>query len=1012
MNQPRNTTGRVLIASLAGTTIEFFDFYIYATAAVLVFPRLFFPAADPASARLQSLATFALAFFARPVGSVVFGHFGDRIGRKATLVAALLTMGVSTVGIGLLPPYAAIGLWAPALLSLLRFGQGFGLGGEWGGAVLLATENAPPGRRALYGMFPQLGAPIGFLFSSGIFLGLDRLLNEQQFLAWGWRLPFIASSLLVIVGLYVRLSLHETPDFARTVRENHRVNVPVLSVCTQHAYPLLLGTLATISTFVVFYLMTTFALSWGTSALGYTRTQFLLVQMVGVVFFGLTIPVSAWLAERRSSFFMLALATVGIGVFGLWMAPLFSNGHTGALAFMCLGMALTGLTYGPLGTALAQLFPTPVRYTGSSMAFNLAGILGASLAPYLATWLAQHYGLAWVGYYLTLAAAISLLALLGIRGRLRSGAWGGALLLGLLTSFATPHAAQAASLPAVEASRGMVVSAQHLASDVGVEILKAGGNAVDAAVAVGYAQAVTNPCCGNIGGGGFMLIHLAQGGRDIFLNFRETAPAAATPDMYLDAGGRPVPGASLHGWRAVAVPGTVLGLDTALRRYGSLPRATVMAPAIRLAREGFILGRGDTDIIDVMAARLKQDPEAARNFFRPDGSPLRPGDRLVQPQLARTLEAIARGGSDAFYKSDSKAGIAARIDAAMRANGGLITARDLASYTVTESAPLYCDYRGYRIASAPPPSSGGITLCEILNILSGYDLSALGFHSAASVHYLVEAMRHAYVDRNSELGDPAFVHNPVARLLDPGYAAGIRNQIDPERASSSQLVKPGAWPHEKPETTHYSIADAAGNAVSVTYTINGFFGAGVSVPGTGFFLNNEMDDFTVKAGVPNMSALVQGDANAIAPGKRPLSSMAPTLVMKDGRVFMVLGSPGASRIITITLQVLLNVIDYGMEPQEAVDAPRIHHQWLPDVIFTEPRALSPDTVQLLQARGYQLREQPPWGAAELILIPQAASVNDARGTAPQDARVGGRLRPGLIYGANDARRQAGSAAGY
>ena len=1012
MNPPRNSTARVLIASLAGTTIEFFDFYIYATAAVLVFPKLFFPAVDPASAKLQSLATFALAFFARPVGSVVFGHFGDRIGRKATLVAALLTMGLSTVGIGLLPPYAAIGLWAPALLAVLRFGQGFGLGGEWGGAVLLATENAPPQRRALYGMFPQLGAPIGFLLSSGTFLGLDRLLDEQQLFAWGWRLPFIASSLLVIVGLYVRLSLSETPDFARALRENHRVNVPVLAVCSKYATPLVLGTLATVNTFVVFYLMTTFALSWGTSALGYTRTQFLIVQMVGVVFFGLTIPLSAWLAEKRSSFFMLLLATAGIGVFGLFMAPLFSSGHTGALAFMCLGMALTGLTYGPLGTALAQLFPTPVRYTGASMAFNLAGILGASLAPYLAIWLAQHHGLSWVGYYLATAATVSLVALLCIRRRLRAGAWGGAIaLFSLLASFATPREVQAASLPAVEARHGMVVTAQHLASDVGVEIMKAGGNAVDAAVAVGYAEAVTNPCCGNIGGGGFMLIHDAKSGRDVFLNFRETAPQAASADMYLDGSGRPIPGASLRGWRAVAVPGTVLGLNTALQRYGSLPLAKVMAPAIRLAREGFILTRGDTDIIDIVAARLKQDPEAARNFFRPDGSALQPGDRLTQPELARTLQAIARGGSDAFYKSSSKDGLAGRIDAAMRANGGLITAQDLAAYTVTESAPLYCDYRGYRVASAPPPSSGGVSLCESLNILGGYDLAGMGFHSASAVHYLVEAMRHTYVDRNSELGDPAFVTNPIARLLDPAYAAAIRAQIDPERAASSQLVKPGAAPHEKPETTHYSVADDQGNAVSVTYTINGFFGAGVSVPGTGFFLNNEMDDFTSKVGMPNGTALVQGAANAIAPGKRPLSSMAPTLVMKDGRVVMVLGSPGASRIITINLQVLLNLIDYGMEPQEAVDAPRIHHQWLPDVVFSEPRALSPDTLQLLQARGYQVREQGAWGAVELILIPQGLQGSD-HGSAPQDASLGGRLRPGLIYGANDARRQAGSAAGY
>ncbi len=557
----------------------------------------------------------------------------------------------------------------------------------------------------------------------------------------------------------------------------------------------------------------------------------------------------------------------------------------------------------------------------------------------------------------------------------------------------------------------MVVSAQHLASDVGVEILKQGGNAVDAAVAVGYAEAVTNPCCGNIGGGGFMVIHLAKSGTNVFLNFRETAPKAASADMYLGADGNPVRGASFDGYRAVAVPGTVLGLETALQRYGTLPRARVMAPAIRLAREGFILTRGDTDILDAGARRFRNDPEAARVFLHPDGSAYQPGERLVQPTLARTLEAIARRGSDAFYKSGGPDSHAERLAQAMRDHGGIISAQDLAAYTVTTSDPVYCRYRGYQIASAPPPSSGGTTTCEILQILEGYDLKALGFHSAAAVHLMVEAMRHAYVDRNSLLGDPVFVRNPVEKLLTPEYVALLRGQIDPLRAGSSALIKPGTPPHEKPETTHYSVADRQGNAVSVTYTINGLFGAGVMAPGTGYMLNDEMDDFTIKPGVPNMFGLVQGAANAIAPGKRPLSSMAPTLVLKDGQVAMVLGSPGGSRIITITLQVLLNLIDYGMEPQEAVNATRLHHQWLPDVVFAEPFALSADTVQALQSRGYTIVEQSPWGAAELIVIPQTSS-GPERPSSGSDSALGGRLRAGMMYGASDDRRAAGSAAGY
>ncbi len=417
---PGNSPRRVLFASLIGTTIEYFDFYIYATAAVLVFPALFFPSSDPTSATLQSFATFALAFFARPVGSALFGHFGDRIGRKATLVAALLTMGLSTVLIGLLPTYASIGVMAPVLLAICRLGQGLGLGGEWGGAVLLATENAPPGKRAWYGMFPQLGAPIGFICSTGIFVLLSEWLTDAEFLAWGWRIPFLASTALVFVGLYVRLRLEETPAFLRALENNERVAVPMLTVIAKHPSTLLLATFAATATFVIFYLMTVFTLSWGVSDLGFAREEFLIVQLVGVLFFGFTIPVSAVIADRHGRLPVLIGSSLAIALFGLAFEPLFGSGSLwGALAFLSLGLGLMGLTYGPLGTALSELFPTAIRYTGSSVAFNLAGILGASLAPYIATWLAGTYGLAFVGYYLSAAALISLAAFVMI-GRRRS----------------------------------------------------------------------------------------------------------------------------------------------------------------------------------------------------------------------------------------------------------------------------------------------------------------------------------------------------------------------------------------------------------------------------------------------------------------------------------------------------------------------------------------------------------------------------------------------------------------
>ncbi|CNJ86233.1 gamma-glutamyltransferase [Yersinia enterocolitica] len=568
-------------------------------------------------------------------------------------------------------------------------------------------------------------------------------------------------------------------------------------------------------------------------------------------------------------------------------------------------------------------------------------------------------------------------------------------------------ALHAASTPAVEAKNGMVVTSQYLASQVGSDILKMGGNAVDAAVAVGYAQAVVNPCCGNIGGGGFMTIHLADG-TDTFINFRETAPAAASADMYLDKEGKVTKDASLYGYLAAGVPGTVLGMDSAQKKYGKLTRQQVMAPAIKLAREGFVLTRADTDILDTTVKRFRQDPESARIFLRKNGEALQPGDRLIQADLADTLTAISEKGPDAFYQGK----IPQAVEAAAKKGGGILTAADFANYKITETAPITCSYRGYKFVSSPPPSSGGVTLCETLNVLEGYDLKSMGFNSAAYIHTLTEAMRHAYMDRNTFLGDPEFVKNPIDRLLSKSYAADIRKQIVANKATPSVEVQPGMQPHEKPETTHYSIVDHDGNAVSTTYTVNGRFGAVVIAPGTGFFLNDEMDDFTVKVGEQNLYGLVQGATNSIAPGKRPLSSMSPTLVTKDGKTFMVLGSPGGSRIITITLQTALNVIDHGMAPQEAVDAPRIHHQWLPDEVYYEQHGVSADSLNLLKTMGYKMVEQNPWGAAELILVGLAGVEGVSPANSGNDSAVSGKVREGYLYGANDVRRPAGAAIGY
>lgn len=412
--KPINTPRQVLFASLVGTTIEFFDFYIYATAAVLVFPRLFFPANDPASAVLLSFATFGVAFLARPVGAVLFGHFGDRIGRKKTLVLALLTMGLSTVAIGALPTHQTIGVAAPILLALCRFGQGLGLGGEWGGAVLLAAENAPPNKRALYGMFPQLGAPFGFVLSGTTYLALSRFMTDQQFFSFGWRLPFLASAVLVLMGLYVRLTIIETPVFRESSRRGEQLRVPLAAVVKNHLRATVAGVLASLSTFVIVYIMMVFTLSWGTRALGYSRSQFLLLQLFGMLFFAGSIPLSAAIAERGRRRTMIAV-TLLIAGYGLVFGRLFQSGITGTAVMLAAGLSLTGLTYGPLGTVLAEMFPTQVRYTASSLSFSLAGILGGSMAPYVATALAQRYGLRYVGYYISVSALLALAGLLMIR---------------------------------------------------------------------------------------------------------------------------------------------------------------------------------------------------------------------------------------------------------------------------------------------------------------------------------------------------------------------------------------------------------------------------------------------------------------------------------------------------------------------------------------------------------------------------------------------------------------------
>ena len=540
----------------------------------------------------------------------------------------------------------------------------------------------------------------------------------------------------------------------------------------------------------------------------------------------------------------------------------------------------------------------------------------------------------------------------------------------------------AAPLRPTHAPHAIVTSVHELASRAGVEMLRSGGNAIDAAVATGFALAVVHPQAGNLGGGGFLLLRNATG-ETHFIDFREKAPAAATANMYLDAQGNVIPesskDSSVVGYKSIGVPGTVAGLVYAEKQYGKLSVEKVMAPAIKFARDGFPLAYGDAQALkddDYLA----QFPESKRIFLR-DGKYYRPGELFKQPELARTLERLAKD-PDTFYHG----AMARELAAAIHKGGGLVTAADLAAYEVKEREPIRGSYRGYDIISAPPPSSGGVALVEILNILEGYDLAKSGNRSADAIHLEAEAFRRAFYDRADFMGDPDFTKVPVAQLIDKKYAAAWRDSIDPNHASvSTDLKRPSIFselerlaqsrptPIREPEnTTHYSVVDAEGNAVSVTTTLNDAFGSRVTAEGLGFLLNDEMDDFAAKQGVPNIYGLIQGPANAVGPGKRPLSAMTPTIVLrkdalKEGKLFLVLGSPGGPTIITTVANILIGVVDFALDIEEAVNAPRFHHQWLPDQILVEDR-LSPDTMNLLRSKGHKLNVEHFWGDGECVMI--------------------------------------------
>lgn len=509
----------------------------------------------------------------------------------------------------------------------------------------------------------------------------------------------------------------------------------------------------------------------------------------------------------------------------------------------------------------------------------------------------------------------------------------------------------------------MVVSQEARATRIGLDVLRRGGNAVDAAVAIGFALAVTLPRAGNLGGGGFMLAHLAETGETHALDYRETAPAGASRDMFLDAAGRVDEEKARYSHAAAGVPGTVAGLAYAARHWGTRPLAELVAPAIRLAEEGIAVTAALAETLNARRERLAKWPASRAIFIRPDGRPWAPGDRLVQADLARTLRRIAEHGAAGFYEGPTAEAIAAD----MAAHGGLITAEDLGGYRPVPRQPARGTYRGWRVASMPPPSSGGAHLVQLLNILEGYPLAAMGHNGAATIHVMAEAMKLAYADRAAHLGDPDFWPVPLAGLTSKTYAAELRARIDPERARPAAEIGAGAPAlHEGEQTTHFSIVDAQGNAVANTYTINFSYGSGIVAAGTGVLLNNEMDDFSAKAGVPNAYGLIGGEANAILPGKRPLSSMTPTILFRDGAPALVTGSPGGSRIITTVLQIVLNVVDHGMNVAEATAAPRVHHQWLPDELRIE-EGLSPDTLRILRELGHAPVVKDAMGATMSIL---------------------------------------------
>ena len=546
----------------------------------------------------------------------------------------------------------------------------------------------------------------------------------------------------------------------------------------------------------------------------------------------------------------------------------------------------------------------------------------------------------------------------------RKGA--GALLAVLLCLAGLALPARGAAYPPVkDAGNGLVMTSHALADAVGREVLESGGNAVDAAVAVGYALAVVHPAAGNIGGGGFAVIRMADG-ETVTCDFREKAPLAATPDMYLDAAGNVIPGAGTLGYKAAAVPGTVAGLSVLSARFGTKPLPDLMAPAIRLAREGFAINARQERSMAEFAADFAKFSSTGKYFLKPDGTAYKEGERFIQKDLARTLSLVAEEGPDAFYRG----AVAELIVRDMEANGGLVSREDLAGYTVAWREPVKGTYRGYEIFSMAPPSSGGTHVIQILNIMENADMGAMGFASSQTIHLMAEAMRHAYADRSEYMGDPDFVDVPVERLLSKEYGKAVYEKITAKagKATPSTDVRPGLPLREGSNTTHYSIVDKWGNAVAVTYTINESYGSAAAVAGAGFLLNNEMDDFSAKPGAPNIYGLVGSDANRIEAGKRPLSCMSPTIVVKDGKVFMVVGSPGGSRIITTTLQVISNVIDHGMSISEAVMAPRVHMQWQPDELRVEKYGLSRDAETALQGMGYAIEVKKPMGDVNAIHV--------------------------------------------